>query len=615
MPIIIYFLTLLAKLYSPMPKFIQEFERFFKKNSSSKTTKSKGAKKAEKSKQRDTSEITQSGECETISPLCFSFSIHSGNSVVDVLSTERPPPMSDIQDSAVYDSSYDTGDDEVLSELVSMQLCSQNLQVMDAPHVTFAPSFVPTRFPSTFFCETDLENARPRSSPTMTLDELNLAYSPTYFFSEEYLIVDVSDTDLSSWIDLAFEEETTQEPVNYVDFYERSEGSNSAGSEDGEVEFDPIDEIAAIINNLEPPLSDGGLDEDFQLEMYTRYQNFMGWDFPLCEEWIQRVKTMEMPAILSNHREYRRFRYYDLVRVKLKNNEEVDLQPLMESRVRFGVTLKTRDLSSGSVLAGTSSFPLIQAPQSILMVKNALPRQRPGPISIEFLKSDVDTRMKMCVLQLEQKVLSGITLKKEEVKNLMDIAHEHAGEFVENILRSFEGISSTGKRFISLINRLQALANRYMVLNDDLFRSSLNQGNPLPRLLETLVDDCIELQEEIAEFQEGFNRCHAYMQSHVDGLVSHANDCLLYLAQCQSIVHAGYPLDGDGLHGSSSELVWNEQYTRNLQFLQNLKAKRIFRFLVGDFDKMHTNSRNVLEVCEDLLRESEASFNEVSVTH
>ena len=334
-------------------------------------------------------------------------------------------------------------------------------------------------------------------------------------------------------------------------------------------------------------------DETNDLQIQSHSQSF------------RNAEIEEVPLLSAKHKDYRRFRYYDLIRSKLELGELESIPPVgnQDEKVHFDTEIGIHefycdDTLSCAVISAPDSRPL-----SILLKKHKL-EEPPVCQLFSFLQEEYSQDLCKLMNLTQDNYSLDLSMDFHELYEIMALAQKQAGVATENVLCAFEGMSSMGKHLIGIVNRLQALATRFLVLRES---QSLENSSELLFQLHACTASCEDLKRDIILFKMIVLQSREHLEANMRHILTGISDSVNYLTKVKELFAMVYQKDEDCWTALQSIIGVSESYTRCVNFLHEMTPERVFRFLKHDFTKMQNDIGNMDYLCGLLLEQTRQS--------
>lgn len=361
------------------------------------------------------------------------------------------------------------------------------------------------------------------------------------------------------------------------------------------------------------------------------FHDVESWEKETATQAVQ-AEIAEASCISLRHRDYRRFRHYDLIRSKLAANlekaraaaaaAEVDDEATatedaemldyldfdedpsgassdassasgvsdepVQTRVRFCEDVAIREFTATSIVDEPGCVSL-EPLAPILALPHHL--QLPPPDMFVFSDNWYTHELHMLLRQVVDKFSKQIPSSFQEMNRVVEVARQQASVTSDNVLVAFEGVSAMGKQLIGVINRLQALAMRYLVLTELAHAMTAETAPLYIKQFRECLADCEELQRDIQLFKNLVRHSDNHMGLHSKQLSSSMRDSIHFSHEIKQLQSA----DGCLLHADNGPV--NEEYMNLIKFLGDMKPDKLLRFLRNDFDRIEKDIADIDHLC------------------
>ncbi|OBA23220.1 hypothetical protein METBIDRAFT_29746 [Metschnikowia bicuspidata var. bicuspidata NRRL YB-4993] len=207
----------------------------------------------------------------------------------------------------------------------------------------------------------------------------------------------------------------------------------------------------------------------------------------------------------------------------------------------------------------------------------------------------------MLLQRIQDKSTYEVPSNLRDFHEVMMLARKQACAATENVICAFESVSSIGKHFIGVINRLQASATRFLMLNES--RQSFDSaGNNIyeQHLCECLTG-CEDLQQDILLFKDVISQSEELMADNTRHISTSMRNTIVYSKKIKDTFAEIYKNDESSWQHIQAVISASEAYKKCTSFLTEMTPERLFRFLKHDFAKLQADVKNIDQICGLLL--------------
>ncbi|GEQ67997.1 hypothetical protein JCM33374_g1663 [Metschnikowia sp. JCM 33374] len=391
--------------------------------------------------------------------------------------------------------------------------------------------------------------------------------------------------------------------------------------QDNNVDSDDEDNDADDDHDEDENADDADEDEDY--EYVAEFQN------------LKHTEVLDL-SILVSRKDYRRFRYYDMVRSELDLDDnysgsdvdfggemndgvdidgdddmyvEVDYSYLTCDRackVQFDSQVEIHEFYEEDILPGNArSAQLPELPSFTSKLTITQPPQAQYLSSYFAFIKDKHSSDLCRVLQETSNIHTWRTpVNFRTLYRVMTLAKKQAANVTENVLCAFEGMSALGKRLVGVINLLRASFARFLVLRDSCHPSQGYISDYEHQLL-VFVSSCKELQRDVLRLKNVVLESEEHVEISSTYISSIIEDSLLYSQQVQEIFTRIQETDEAAWEKVEAIIDVCDSYTKYINFLHDISPECFFEALKLDFAKMKKDISSADSICGLLLNHTQ----------